>query len=109
MQALSFPVCVVFSGGCACSRWVLVRPFFKHLGLGRDLSGALPKGMALLLVEVEGIFPAHPGFSSLSALPSGMSTSAGFLIGGSCGAGHSGVTAEMALAHRGPVFCLLFN
>lgn len=62
-------------------------------------AGTLPKGTALLM-EADGILQSHPGFSSLPALPSRVSTSAGFLAGGSWGAGHIGVTADMALAHQ---------
>lgn len=40
----------------------------------RDPSGSLPRGMPILLVEAEGMFQSHPGFSSLPTLPSGTRT-----------------------------------
>lgn len=88
---------MVSSGGHAPFCWI----WYIHslslqgqIGTGLDL---FPKGFALFLLEEEGMFQSQPGFSSLPALSSRMSTSAASLSSGSCSASHR-VSAEMALA-----------
>lgn len=99
-QAFCFPACVVSSGGHAPVCWIWVHAFFETF---RDLTGSLPKGMAFLLVEAEGIFQSQPSFFSLPALSSRMSTSAVSLSGGSCSSSPSSSSRD-GFGPSGPVF-----
>lgn len=102
-QAFYFPACVVSSGGHApfCWIWYILSLSLQgQIGTGLDL---FPKGLAIFLLEEEVIFQSQPGFSSLPALSSRMSTSAASLSCGSCSTSHSTYSRD-GFGPSGPVF-----